>query len=914
MKIRKNLRISQCMIVKNEEKNIEKALSWGKGIVAEQIVVDTGSTDRTVEIAKEMGAQVYYFPWIDDFAAAKNFAIEKARYEWIAFLDADEYFVEEDAKKLPEAVGRAHDNQCDGIATGWIQLDDQGKIITADTQIRIFRNGPTVRYKRRIHEYLSADDHPPVVDVRVNDLSIFHTGYAAQNYEKKRVSRRNLNLILAEIEENPNEWDMWGYLGNEYDSMREYEEAEKAYRKGISLMPKQLRENDAMASVIFTRLLQLLTFLPEPDETAIMEIYEKAIQSMPKEADFDYMVGQYYASHNQPQLGEKYLKRALKVLEQHGNMAKSENLSGNILKTYEMLAICCYNSGNLSECIRYGTILLKEDHYLMSTLVILLRAFYKDEKTAKMGEEGAVQVAAFLQKSFYDFHSLKDRLFVLRAAMAAKYEALVIVMRKLFTPEEMAAVDKALEQEKKKLEEQERQKEEWERQKEQEIQGQSEKNGRQEDLGQKQKDCGEDDQRQEECQKKQQQQMNQEAVETDTRKLRIVLFYSQVESFNFFTDCLDQQLRARGHETFIVDLRDHVPEESPHSYIYFNEFISRNVDAAICFDALGIRTDLAIDIWNQHQAVVIDILMDAPTRIHSALVKHSKKYILLCCDRDHVEYVKRYYSQTTPDVYFMPHAGVMPENNTLVIPYKEKKYDILFSGTYYPPEKKLFDLRAELEQTFPGDKGIHTFYGYVYENLLKDSSLTVEQAVLATAKQLRWEVSDDLMKALMYCADSLDWAIRMHYRGQVVKTLAEAGFRLHLLGRGWESHPSIRCSNVCQINDRIPYRETLTYMADAKINLNVMPWFKAGTHDRIFNTLLQHSVPLTDSSTWIDENFTDGKDIVLYDLKRLDRLPEIVNQLLTDEKLAETIISNGYERIAKDFTWTNCVDQILKFI
>ena len=56
--------ISQCMIVKNEEKNIEKALSWGKGIVSEQIVVDTGSTDRTVEIAKKMGAKVYDFAWI----------------------------------------------------------------------------------------------------------------------------------------------------------------------------------------------------------------------------------------------------------------------------------------------------------------------------------------------------------------------------------------------------------------------------------------------------------------------------------------------------------------------------------------------------------------------------------------------------------------------------------------------------------------------------------------------------------------------------------------------------------------------------------------------------------------------------------------------------------------------------------
>ena len=81
--------ISQCMIVKNEEENIIKALSWGKKIMAEQIVIDTGSTDRTIELAKQMGAIVYEFPWDDDFAAAKNYAIEKARYDWIAFLDAD---------------------------------------------------------------------------------------------------------------------------------------------------------------------------------------------------------------------------------------------------------------------------------------------------------------------------------------------------------------------------------------------------------------------------------------------------------------------------------------------------------------------------------------------------------------------------------------------------------------------------------------------------------------------------------------------------------------------------------------------------------------------------------------------------------------------------------------------------------
>ena len=80
----------------------------------------------------------------------------------------------------------------------------------------------------------------------------------------------------------------------------------------------------------------------------------------------------------------------------------------------------------------------------MNTAMILIRAFYGDEETIKKGKDGAVEVAAFLGKSFYDFRSLKDRLFVLRAAMAAGYQELILVMRETFTPEELVAVDRAL--------------------------------------------------------------------------------------------------------------------------------------------------------------------------------------------------------------------------------------------------------------------------------------------------------------------------------------------------------------------------------------------------------------------------------------------------------------------------------------
>ena len=184
--------LSQCMIVKNEEKNIRNALSWGRGIADEQIVVDTGSSDRTMEIAREMGAKVYSFPWTEDFSAAKNFAIRKARGRWIAFLDADEYFSEEDVKKIPELLKTLPPGQTDGLMVSMIQLDGQGNASAGGTQVRLFPNRGDLRYRRRIHEQLAREDGKTLQLVDATEiLTVFHTGYA----DIGDLQKKNMNGI-----------------------------------------------------------------------------------------------------------------------------------------------------------------------------------------------------------------------------------------------------------------------------------------------------------------------------------------------------------------------------------------------------------------------------------------------------------------------------------------------------------------------------------------------------------------------------------------------------------------------------------------------------------------------------------------------------------------------------------------------
>lgn len=388
--------------------------------------------------------------------------------------------------------------------------------------------------------------------------------------------------------------------------------------------------------------------------------------------------------------------------------------------------------------------------------------------------------------------------------------------------------------------------------------------------------------------------------------MRIVLFYSGVDSFNYFTDQLCGEFVRRGHEVFVLNLQN-PPESDPHSYRCCAEFLNKKVDMAVGFDGFGIRDELFIELWDELNVRTVNILMDHPLRFHPTMERHPKRYIQFCCDENHVSYVKRYFSDCVDEVAFLPHAGTY-DPQAAHKPYADRKYDLLFSGTYYRPQEQ----RKRIAEYFPEGSTMHQFYMEMADYMLAHSDVTTEQAALDTIERTGLQVQGSQLKTIFRCSEPLDWMARMYQRERVVQTLAEAGLDVWLLGRGWENHPCARLPNVHRIDDRIPFAQTLPYMADAKINLNVMPWFKAGTHDRIFNILLRHSLPLTDSSEWIDKNFKAGEELALYDLRELEKLPELARGLLEDERKAECMIDKGYEKVKAHYTWVNCADRILQ--
>jgi glycosyltransferase involved in cell wall biosynthesis len=142
--------ISLCMIVKDEEKLLEGCLKPIKELIDEIIIIDTGSIDKTKEIANKLTNKVYNFEWCDDFSEARNFSIEKATKEWILILDADEILTKEDLIKIKEII---KNNNKDTLGYRIIQETYyKNKIVSIRGICRIFKNNKQIKFQYPIHE------------------------------------------------------------------------------------------------------------------------------------------------------------------------------------------------------------------------------------------------------------------------------------------------------------------------------------------------------------------------------------------------------------------------------------------------------------------------------------------------------------------------------------------------------------------------------------------------------------------------------------------------------------------------------------------------------------------------------------------------------------------------------------------
>ncbi|MGZ4293046.1 MAG: glycosyltransferase [Solirubrobacteraceae bacterium] len=253
------LSISLCMIVRDEEQMLPRCLAAAAPAVDEIIVVDTGSTDATVEIARSFGAKVIEFPWTGSFSDARNVSFEAATGDWVMYLDADEILVTEDIEQLRTLSGRTWREAFYLVETSYTgELGDGGAIV--NNALRLFRNRPEYRFKDRLHEQI-AHTLPTYIPGRVEQTAVrvTHYGYLGAVRDAKEKSQRNVELLRKQAAESPKTPFLHFNLGSEYIVAGDLSAALEELKTARTL----LTQDDSItrceyAPSLFTRLVMVL--------------------------------------------------------------------------------------------------------------------------------------------------------------------------------------------------------------------------------------------------------------------------------------------------------------------------------------------------------------------------------------------------------------------------------------------------------------------------------------------------------------------------------------------------------------------------------------------------------------------------------------------------------------------------------
>ena len=228
------LTLSLCMIVRDEEEMLPRCLAAVADLADEIVVVDTGSTDRTVEIARGFGARVIEHAWTGSFADARNVSFEAATGDWLLYLDADEVLVADDGPQLRRLLGETWREAFFLSETNYTGELGEGSA-TVHNALRLFRARPQYRFSGRLHEQIldTLPRHLPE-RIRATDIRVEHFGYLGAVRDAKEKSRRNVELLLRQREEQGDSTFLHFNLGSEYAAMgdgeRALEEFEAAWR------------------------------------------------------------------------------------------------------------------------------------------------------------------------------------------------------------------------------------------------------------------------------------------------------------------------------------------------------------------------------------------------------------------------------------------------------------------------------------------------------------------------------------------------------------------------------------------------------------------------------------------------------------------------------------------------------------
>jgi tetratricopeptide (TPR) repeat protein len=225
-------RVSLTMIVRNEEHNLPDCLASVRDLVDEAVVIDTGSTDRTKEIARSFHCVVREFPWIDHFAAARNAAMEPATGDYAFWMDADDRLDSDNRIKLRALFDSLPSGNAAFVMKCLCVGEGSGGAGTAVDHVRLFRLHPAHRWTYRVHEQILPALRATGTEVQWSDVFVRHVGYIDPAVRRRKLDR-DLGLLKLDEAERPNDPFTLFNLGSVYHELGDARAASEALEKSL---------------------------------------------------------------------------------------------------------------------------------------------------------------------------------------------------------------------------------------------------------------------------------------------------------------------------------------------------------------------------------------------------------------------------------------------------------------------------------------------------------------------------------------------------------------------------------------------------------------------------------------------------------------------------------------------------------
>lgn len=337
MKPQKEITLSVCIIAKNEEKNLTDCFRSVVGVADEIVLVDTGSQDRTYEIARNFGAKVIDSPWQNDFSQARNVALEAARMSHILSIDADERL--ENPEILKSEIARSPEN-----TGGWLidvvsdSVRPDGSVDSfSSSLLRLFVNRPEIRFSGIIHEQIIEPILALGMKLEKSDLRIRHIGYSHSPEEMRRKQLRNLELLNVAIDNDPKDAYSLYQRAKTYLALKDLEDAEKDTVAALEIVaPESATTPQAL------NFGAIVSYRRKEYQTAI-ERAKRSLELVENQAFANFILGETYVE----------LKNFKKALHHYTAMRKAASFAD-----FKARIVGDYNLPEHSERFKVGKCLV----------------------------------------------------------------------------------------------------------------------------------------------------------------------------------------------------------------------------------------------------------------------------------------------------------------------------------------------------------------------------------------------------------------------------------------------------------------------------------------------------------------------------------------------------------------------------